>query len=187
MSAAPVVADGAAPAVPREPAETPPSSGNLSSQLREVACPYRLRLAVVGVLVLVAAVLEVVPPLVVRHVIDSDLTHGDTAGLGLAAVLYLAAATGVAAASAAYGYLAATVAQRSLAALRTRLFAHLLALPMSYHDRTPRGESVSRATSDVDAIDDLFSSSVATLLGEVVRLATVAVAMIVLSPVLAAA
>jgi ATP-binding cassette subfamily B multidrug efflux pump len=123
----------------------------------------------------------------VRHVIDSDLTRGDTAGLGVAAVLYLAAATGVAAASAAYGYLAATVAQRSLAALRTRLFAHLLALPMSYHDRTPRGESISRATADVDAIDDLFSSSVATLLGEVVRLAAVAVAMIALSPVLAAA
>src|SRR3712207_9418699 len=58
---------------------------------------------------------------------------------------------------------------------------------MSYHDRTPRGESVSRATADVDAIDDLFSSSVATLLGEVVRLATVAVAMIALSPVLAPA
>ena len=105
----------------------------------------------------------------------------------MAAALYLAAATGVAAASAGYGYLAATVAQCSLARLRTRLFAHQLALPMSFHDRTPRGESISRATADVDAIDDLFSSSVATLLGEVVRLATVVVAMIALSPVLAAA
>src|SRR5215218_8498212 len=187
MSAPSIVADAAGPAVPSGAAERRPLSGGLSRHLRELIRPYRLRLAAVGVLVLIAAVLEVVPPLVVRHVIDSDLTRGDTGGLGIAALLYLAAASGVAAASAAYGYLAATVAQRSLAALRTRLFAHLLALPMSYHDRTPRGESISRATADVDAIDDLFSSSVATLLGEVVRLATVAVAMVVLSPVLAAA
>ncbi|WP_222267341.1 ABC transporter ATP-binding protein [Modestobacter marinus] len=187
MSASPAVTDVPTPtAGPQDAPVTAPSAG-LARHLRELVRPYRVRLAVVGVLVLVAAVLEVVPPLVVRHVIDSDLTHGDTGGLGVAAVLYLAAATGVAAASAAYGYLAATVAQRSLAVLRTRLFAHLVALPTSYHDRTPRGESISRTTSDVDAIDDLFSSSVATLLGEVVRLATVTVAMIVLSPVLAAA
>jgi ABC-type multidrug transport system fused ATPase/permease subunit len=187
VSTPPVVTDvPPPPARPREAAAATPSAA-LAHHLREVVRPYRLRLSAVGVLVLAAAVLEVVPPLVVRHVIDSDLTRGDTGGLGAAAVLYLAAATGVATASAAYGYLAATVAQRSLAALRTRLFAHLLALPMSYHDRTPRGESISRATADVDAIDDLFSSSVATLLGEVVRLATVAVAMVVLSPVLAAA
>jgi ABC-type multidrug transport system fused ATPase/permease subunit len=187
MSASPAAPDVGTPtARPHEaPRETP--AAGLAHHLRGLVRPYRPRLVAVGVLVLVAAVLEVVPPLVVRHVIDHDLTRGDTEGLGVAAVLYLAAATGVAGASAAYGYLAANVAQRSLAALRTRLFAHLLALPMSYHDRTPRGESISRATADVDAIDDLFSSSVATLLGEVVRLATVAVAMVVLSPVLAAA
>jgi ATP-binding cassette subfamily B multidrug efflux pump len=187
VNASPAVTDVPPPtARPHEATAAIPSAG-LAHHLRELVRPYPVRLVAVGLLVLVAAVLEVVPPLVVRHVIDSDLTRGDTAGLGVAAVLYLAAATGVAAASAAYGYLAATVAQRSLAALRTRLFAHLLALPMSYHDRTPRGESISRATADVDAIDDLFSSSVATLLGEVVRLAAVAVAMIALSPVLAAA
>jgi ABC-type multidrug transport system fused ATPase/permease subunit len=187
VSISPAVPDVGTPIArpPETPAATP--SAGLAHHLRELVRPYRPRLVAIGVLVLTAAVLEVVPPLVVRHVIDSDLARGDTSGLGVAAALYLAAATGVATASAAYGYLSATVAQRSLASLRTRLFAHLLALPMSYHDRTPRGESISRATADVDAIDDLFSSSVATLLGEVVRLATVAVAMVALSPVLAAA
>jgi ABC-type multidrug transport system fused ATPase/permease subunit len=139
VSASPAVTAVPPPtARPHEATAAIPSAG-LAHHLRELVRPYPVRLVAVGLLVLVAAVLEVAPPLVVRHVIDSDLTRGDTAGLGVAAVLYLAAATGVAAASAAYGYLAATVAQRSLAALRTRLFAHLLVLPMSYHDRTPRG------------------------------------------------
>lgn len=159
----------------------------LSHHLRELLRPWRARLLVIAVLVLAAAVLELVPPLVVRHVIDHGLAEGDSRQLGAAAALYLAAATAVSALSAAYGYLAATVAQRILAQLRSRLFAHLLALPTSYHDRTPLGDSISRATADVNAIGNLFSSSVARLFGEVVRLLTVAVAMLVLSPALTAA
>lgn len=153
----------------------------------ELVRPWRARLVVVAAAVLAAAVLELVPPLIVRHVIDTDLTPGHTGGLAADAWLYLAAVTAVAALTAGYGYLAATVAQRSLAGLRTRLFTHLLALPTSYHDRTPVGDSISRATADIETIDDLFSSSVATLLGETVRLVTVAAAMTVLSPALTAA
>jgi ABC-type multidrug transport system fused ATPase/permease subunit len=163
-----------------------PTAVRLGPHLRRLVAPWRGRLALVGVLVLLAAVLELVPPLVVRHVIDHNLTPGVTRGLGLAAVLYLAAATAVTALGAGYGYLAATVAQRSLASLRARLFGHLLALPVDHHDRTPVGDSISRTTADIDAIDDLFSSSVAGLLGQIVQLFTLAVAMAVLSPVLAA-
>lgn len=149
--------------------------------------PWRTQLVVVGACVLGAAVLELIPPLVIRHAIDHNITRNHAAGLGAAAVLYLGAATAVAALTAYYGYLAASVAQRALAALRTRLFAHLLALPTEYHDQTPIGDSISRATADVEAIDDLFSSSAATLLGETVRVLTVSIAMVALSPILAAA
>jgi ABC-type multidrug transport system fused ATPase/permease subunit len=167
-------------------AASPLTAVRLGPHLRRLAAPWRGRLALVGALVLLAAVLELVPPLVVRHVIDHNLTPGDTRGLWPAAVLYLAAATAVTALGAGYGYLAATVAQRSLASLRARLFGHLLALPVDHHDRTPVGDSISRTTADIDAIDDLFSSSVAGLLGQIVQLFTLAVAMVVLSPVLAA-
>lgn len=156
----------------------------LTGHLRELVRPYRRRLVLIAACVLAAAALELVPPLAVRHVVDTDLTRGRTDGLLAAALISLAATTGVAALAAGYGYLAATVAQRSLAGLRERLFAHLLALPTGYHDTTPLGDSVSRATADVETIDDLFSSSVATLLGELVRLGTVLTAMVVLSPVL---
>ncbi len=159
----------------------------LSRHLAQLVRPWRSRLLVLGLLVLVAAVLELVPPLVLRHVIDVDLRGHRTAGLLGAGALYLAASIAVSALGSVYGYLAATVAQRSLAGLRARLFTHLLVLPTSYHDRTPVGDSISRATADIETIDELFSSSVATLLGELVRLVTVAVAMLVLSPVLAAA
>jgi ATP-binding cassette subfamily B protein len=165
---------------PANRAPAPPTI-RLAAQMRELARPWRTRLALVAVCVVAAAVVELVPPLVVRHVIDHNLTPRSTAGLAGAALLYLVALAAVATLTAAYGYLAATVAQRALAGLRTRPFAHLLALPAGYHDTTPVGDSISRATADVEAIDDLFFSSAATLLGETLRLGTVLTAMAFLS------
>ncbi len=184
-ASAPPLTSGSTP-LPNPPTGRP-TPHQLARHLLALVRPWRARLLIVAGCVLAAAILELVPPLVVRHVVDSDLTQGRTQGLAGAAGLYLTATTGVAVLTAAYAYLASTVAQASLASLRTALFAHLLALPTSYHDTTPLGDSVSRATADVETIDDLFSSSVASLLGELVRLGTTLVAMLVLSPALTAA
>jgi len=168
------------PTVPASPA------ARIGPGLRELARPWQARLMLAALTVIAASAAGVVPALVVRDVIDHNLTPHRTSGLPAAAVLYLAATALAAVLTAVYGYLAATVAQRSLAGLRTRLFAHLLALPASYHDATPVGDSISRATADVEAIDDLVSSSAATLLAETISLVTTLAAMTALSPVLTA-
>jgi ATP-binding cassette subfamily B multidrug efflux pump len=156
----------------------------LGPWLRELARPWRGRLILVAAAVLGAALLDVIPPFVARYIIDEKITAGRTDGLVHAGAVYLAAIAAAQALSAGYGYLAATIAQHTLATLRQRLFGHLLALPAAYHDRTPTGDSISRCTADVEAIDDLFSVTGTRLLGDTVRLITVVVAMLVLSPAL---
>src|SRR5215831_1864255 len=140
--------------------------------------------AVVGGLVLAAAAVELVPPLIIRDIIDRHLTTGRTGGIAPLAVLYLSAVAAVQALTFLSGYRAAVIAQRILSDVRTRLFAHVLRLPASYFDRQPIGDVISRCTADVDALDTVFSSSVAVLLASLVRLGTIAVAMVALSPVL---
>jgi ATP-binding cassette subfamily B protein len=157
------------------------TAGSLRTGLLDLARHWRARLTIIAVLVIAAAVVELIPALIVGHVIDHNLTPRRTDGLTTSALLYLGALSLVATLTGVYGYLAASVAQRSLAGLRTRLFAHLLQLPAAYHDTTPIGDSISRATADVEAIDDLFSSSAATLLAETARLLTVLIAMAALS------
>ncbi|MBG0566657.1 ABC transporter transmembrane domain-containing protein [Actinoplanes aureus] len=156
----------------------------LGRWLRELARPWTGRLLLIAVAVLGAALLDVVPPLIARYVIDERITVGRTDGLAAAAALYLAAVAAAHLLTAAYGYAAVTIAQHTLAGLRHRLFAHLLALPASYHDQVPTGDSISRCTADVEAIDDLFSTTGTRLLGETVRLLTAVAAMLVLSPAL---
>jgi ATP-binding cassette subfamily B protein len=133
-----------------------------------------------------AAVAGVVPPLVIRDVVDHNLLPRRTAGLLVAGLVYLGAIAASAAFSYAYSYLSAIVAQRTIASLRVRLFAHLALLPVAYFDRTPLGDIISRATADVETVDTLFTDGIATLVGQLVALVAVAVAMVVISPVLSA-
>src|SRR5688572_1684003 len=151
-----------------------------------LAAPWRGTLGLVAALVLVAAALELVPPLVLRRTIDEHLTAGRAEGLLPLAALYLAATAATELVSFGYAYLTAVAAQGALHGLRVRLFAHLQRLPLAYYDHTPLGDAISRCTADVEAVDTLFSVGVTRVVGDVVRLATAALAMVALSPPLAA-
>jgi ATP-binding cassette subfamily B protein len=143
-------------------------------------------LGVALVCVMASALVELVPPFVVREVINNNLVPRRGAGLLLAGLAYLLAIGADSALTFAYSYLAARVSQAAIAALRVRLFAHAVSLPVSYFDRTPVGDMISRSTADVETIDELFTDGVVTLVGQLVPLVAVAIAMLVLSPVLTA-
>jgi ATP-binding cassette subfamily B protein len=144
--------------------------------------PQRARVGLVGLLVVSAAAIELAPPLVVRVIVDDHLLAGNAGGVLVLALAYLLAVAAMQAVTFLYGYLAAAGAQRMLSDLRTRLYAHLQRLPTSYFDGVPTGDVISRCTADVDTLDTVFSSGVALLLANLVRLVTIAAAMIMLSP-----
>lgn len=150
-----------------------------------MARPWRISLLLVCLLVLASAVVQLAPPLIVRSIVDEHLAVNRGDGLLGLALLYLMAAAGAHGLVFAYTYVAASVAQSALAALRVRLFRHLLDLPASYYDQTPIGDAISRCTADVETVDTLFSSGVSALVANLVLVVTTGVAMIVLSPPLA--
>jgi ATP-binding cassette, subfamily B, multidrug efflux pump len=141
-------------------------------------------LLAIALLVLMGALCELVPPLLIRWLVDDHLAVGRTDGLLLLAVLYLGAAALGQCLAFVYGFLAAALAQGVLSNLRVRLFAHLQRLPATYFDRTSLGDAISRCTADIDTLDTVFTSGVATLVANLFRLVTIAAAMIILSPML---
>ena len=138
----------------------------------------------VGAVVIVDALVGLVPPFVVRSVVNHNLVPRSTSGLGLAAVLYVAAVTLQAGLTFGYTYGAAVVSQSAIAELRTRVFAHVVALSAPSLDELPVGDVISRVTSDVETIDQLFTDGVVTLLGQLVPLLAIVGAMLTLSPAL---
>jgi ATP-binding cassette subfamily B protein len=158
----------------------------LWAQVAALVRPWRRLLAVAVACVIGAALAGVVPPLVIRQVVNNNLLPGHSAGLLAAGLVYLGAVAADAAFSYAYAYVLAIVAQRAIASIRVRLFSHIARLPVSYLDRTPLGDTISRATSDVETIDDLFTDGIATLVGQLASLIAVAIAMVAISPLLSA-
>jgi len=72
------------------------------------------------------------------------------------------------------------VGQRLTARIREALFRHVLALSLRFHDTTPTGKLVTRLTSDVEALAEVFGSGAVGLLGDVVSLLVISVTMLII-------
>jgi ATP-binding cassette subfamily B protein len=164
------------------PVSAPPGRSVAWREVRAILRPWRGHLALVAGAVLVGRALDLVPPLIIGTIVDAHLVPGRPASLLPLALLALGAIAAAQLATLVAAYLTAIAAQGALHALRVRLVAHLQRLPLTYHDRTPLGDIISRCTADVDTVDTLFSSGVANLVANLVRLLTALVAMAVLSP-----
>ena len=164
-----------------------PVRGNVVRRLAELVRPWQRILAIITLLVFVAALFELLPPVLIRWIVDDHLSVRNGEGLLALALLYLGATALAQSLAFVYGYLAATVAQGVLSELRVRLFDHLQRLPATYFDRTPLGDVISRCTADIDTLDTVFTSGVATLVANLFRLVVIAVAMVMLSPLLSLA
>ncbi|MCC7371549.1 MAG: ABC transporter ATP-binding protein [Chloroflexi bacterium] len=156
--------------------------------MRQVAgllAPRHALLAFIVILVIVSASLELAPPLILRNIVDDHLMVGRADGLIVLALLFLGASAAVEATRAYAGYLTGVAAQGTLHDLRVRLFAHFQALPIRWFDRTPLGEAIAHCTSDIEAIQTLFTSGVASLVIDLARVVTISIALVTLSPPLA--
>jgi ATP-binding cassette subfamily B protein len=132
--------------------------------------PYKAAVAGAFVLILAMAGLDLVGPYLVKVAIDDHIAVGDARGLRHVAALYLLALV------AAYGvrfaqiYILQMTGQRIIFDLRRQIFGHLQSLHAAYFDRTPVGRLITRVTSDVDALNELFTSGVVTVFGDVFTL-----------------
>jgi ATP-binding cassette subfamily B multidrug efflux pump len=156
----------------------PPAGWRL---LGPIVRPWRGYMALAMLSVLAARILDLVPAFIVQQLIDGAFASGQARALLPLGLAYLGAVVVAQVCTSAAVWLIAVVAQHALRALRTQLADHLQRLPLSYFDRTPLGDIISRCTADVETVDTLFSTGAINLVGNLVRLLTALVAMLILS------
>jgi ATP-binding cassette subfamily B protein len=174
----------AVPVLAARPAR-PTDTRSTYRQVVELLSPRRGLLSWILVLVVTSASLELVPPFILRSIVDDHLLAGQVDGLIWLATVYLLATATVEATRALAGYLTGVAAQGTLHDLRVRLFSHLQSLPIRWFDRTPLGEAIAHCTSDIEAIQTLFTSGVASVVIDSTRVVTIVAALVSLSPPLA--
>jgi ATP-binding cassette subfamily B protein len=157
----------------------------VAARLIRFAAPHR---ALVGASVALLAVMSVgalAAPWALKNAVDRGIARGSLADLRLWSLVFF----GIAIAESLLEYLKTQLnlltGQRVIYDLRERLFRHIHALPLRFFDRTPVGALVTRATSDVDALAEMFSSGVAALFHDLLRLLIVVVVLFVVDARLA--
>jgi ATP-binding cassette, subfamily B, multidrug efflux pump len=142
--------------------------------------PYRLRVAAAIALLLTGAALELAGPLLTRIALDRALPAGDTSLLLLLTLAFLGALLLAFFIEAAQTLITTWLGQHVMRDLRTEIFRHLQRLPLPYYDRSPVGRTMTRVTSDVEVLNELFSSGVVTIFGDVFTLLLILTAMLLM-------
>ena len=133
--------------------------------------PYRLQVAGAVIAIVCHSLLELVPPYLTKLAIDEYIPAGDAAGLVTIASIYLAALAGSFALEYAETWTMQMTGQRVMYDLRMQIFGHLQRLDLRFYDRNPVGRLMTRVTTDVDALNELFTAGVVAALGDLFTLA----------------
>ena len=141
--------------------------------------PYRGLTAVAILLLLSGAGLALVGPALTQRALDVALPNHDLGLLGTLAAIFLAVLIIDFAVEYGQTLLTAYIGQRVMYDLRMQIFGHLQRLSISYFDRNPVGRLMTRVTSDVETLNELFSSGVVTVFGDVFTLLAIMTMMLV--------
>jgi ATP-binding cassette subfamily B protein len=148
--------------------------------LVRLALPYRARTAGALVTLLAFTVVALAPPYLAKLAIDQGISEDDLDRLTWLVALFLVAAVVSLVLSAANTYLTGWVGERMLADLRNQLFRHLERLSMGFYERNRTGVIVSRITNDVEALDQLVTDGVTSLVQNTLLLVGTAVVLFLL-------
>jgi ABC-type multidrug transport system fused ATPase/permease subunit len=153
--------------------------------LAELLAPYKWRVLAMFVSLVLATAAALAPAPLAKLAIDQGIQAHDVHALDLIVAAFVLSAIVYAAASYAQTYLVGWVGQRALQDLRLTLFEHLQSLSIGFYSRNRAGVIISRMTNDVEALDQLVSDGLATLIASGLMLIGVVVILFVMNSHLA--
>ena len=152
----------------------------LMRRLIEYLRPYRKQVLFAFLLIVVDAALETIPPLLTMLAIDRYIAVADAGGLAIVAGAYILTLAVKFGTEFIQALTLQRTGQRIMFDMRMQIFRHLQNLSPSFYDRNPVGRLLTRVTTDVDVLNELFSSGLVSVFGDVFTLLGIIVAMLLL-------
>jgi len=150
----------------------------LMKRLLAYVRPYRTAVVLAIVLLIAQSLSFIAVPYLIQIAVDDYIAHGDVQGLRCLALLFLGLMVLAAAVTYAQTYLTAWLGQKVLHDIRCQVFSHIQRLNLSYFDKNPVGRLVTRVTSDVNTLNEMFSTGVVTIVGDVLSLGLIVAALL---------
>jgi ATP-binding cassette subfamily B protein len=152
------------------------------SRFAHYVLPYRTQIALVLLILPLVAACRLAQPWIIKLAIDSHITTGKLSGLESIALAFSGILLIESLLSFLEVFLLQSVGQRVMADMREELFGHVMHLPVSWFDRVPTGSAVTRLTSDVEVVGEMFASGIITIIGDILLLVGIVSVMLWMNP-----
>ncbi len=153
----------------------------LMKRLLVYLVPYRRTVTTAFGLIVAESVIEVSFPLITRTAVDSYITVGDLAGLAWIALGYFVLLLLKFGIGFLQTFLLQSTGQQIMFDMRRQVFGHLQKLPASFFDRNPVGRLITRVTSDVEVLNEMFSAGIVSMFGDILTLTGIMIALLVMN------
>jgi ATP-binding cassette subfamily B protein len=140
--------------------------------------PYRLEVAIALVAIIAASVLQLAQPWLMKVAIDRYIATGDLRGLDRIGLAFLAILLGSFALEYVQTWILQMTGQRIMYDMRMQIYEHLQRLDLRFFDKNPVGRLMTRVTSDVDVLNDMFTAGVVSVFGDVFTLAGIMIVLV---------
>ena len=150
----------------------------LMRRLLEHLRPYKWQVALAIAILLAASLLQIVGPWLTQIAIDEVIPNRDAPLLATLAAAYLASVVAGSVLLYVQGVLTTWLGQRVMYDLRKEIFSKLQRLDLRFYDRNPVGRLMTRITSDVETLNELFASGVVAVFGDLFTLGFILSAML---------
>ena len=144
--------------------------------------PYRTSILCVLLILPLVAACRLAQPWIIKLAIDEHIITGRLDGLETIALAFMGILLIESLLSFLEVFLLQSVGQNVMANMREELFSHVMNLPVSWFDHVPTGSAVTRLTSDVEVLGEMFASGIITIIGDILLLAGIVSVMLWMNP-----
>ncbi len=142
--------------------------------------PYSSQVAIALAAIICGSILQLAQPWLMKVAIDRYISAGNLDGLNAIAVAFLAILLGSFAMEYVQTWILQMTGQRIMFDLRMQIYRHLQQLDLRFYDRNPVGRLMTRVTSDVDVLNDMFTAGVVSIFGDVFTLAGIMIVLVMM-------
>ena len=126
-------------------------------------------------------IISLLPPYLIRRVVDGPIADGDLDGMIPFAIIYLLAIPTLFVLRFGHMYLVQTIGQNALTNLRQELFQHILRQDMRFFNKTPVGQLIARMSHDIEALTEVLSTSIVVVVSNMITLVGIILVMLTLN------
>jgi ATP-binding cassette subfamily B protein len=141
---------------------------------------YRLNVAIALGSIVCASVLQLAQPYLMKVAIDRHIATGNLDGLNLIAAAFLVILLGSFALEYIQTWVLQMTGQRIMFDMRMEIYGHLQRLDLQFYDRNPVGRLMTRVTTDVDVLNDLFTAGVVSIFGDIFTLLGIMIVLVMM-------